>query len=49
MTHQPEPDEKIRARRDALCGGNLCHGIGGVARVNKEGRNARYWMILRDT
>lgn len=48
MAYEPQPDEEIRPGRDAPCG-NLRHGIGGVARMNKEGRSARFWMILRDT
>lgn len=48
LAHQSEPDEKIRLWSDAPCIRNLTHGIRRVARVNKEGRGARFWMILRD-
>lgn len=48
LAHQSEPDEKIRlwGYRPCIC--NSSHGIRRVARVNKEGRSARFRMILRD-
>lgn len=47
LTYETEPDEEICSGRDALSVCNLRHGIRGVARVDKKGRSARFWMILR--
>lgn len=49
LTYETEPDEEICSGGDALSVCNLRHGIRGVARVDKKGRSARFWMILRKT
>lgn len=49
LTYETEPDEEICSGGDALSVCNLRHGIRGVAWVDKKGRSARFWMILRKT
>lgn len=49
LTYETEPDEEIFSGGDALSICNMRHGIRGVARVDKKGRSARFWMILRKT
>lgn len=49
LTDETEPDEEICSGGDALSVRNMRHRIRGVARVDKKGRSARFWMILRKT
>lgn len=47
MPDEAEPDDEIRPGGDAPCICKLGHGIRRVARVDKKGRSARFWMVLR--